>query len=98
MTRTHLRPLLLSLSALLLLSAGPLGCPPADPHSGTTGLSALPPEAETTLLTDFSDDLPAGDHNATITLTFEDIRPLRDKKAGNVTVQLARRDGQWAPD
>lgn len=42
------------------------------------------------LLTDFSGDLPKDDVNATVSLRFVGIRD-----AGNIIVQLQRRDGQW---
>jgi hypothetical protein len=56
----------------------------------------LPAVTETRLVTDFSADLPADDADATISLRFVDIRPLRDGAAGDVVVQLQRRGGQWA--
>jgi hypothetical protein len=75
--------------ALILAAAFTPGCQqtPQDPA-----------DAETVVLTDFSGDLPAGDGNAAVSLTFENIRPMPGGGDGNVTVQLVRRRGRWDSD
>ncbi|MFP4139492.1 MAG: hypothetical protein ACLFVY_02935 [Phycisphaerae bacterium] len=55
-------------------------------------------EGPRVLLTDFSTDLPSGDANTIVALTFEDIRPMPGGGDGNVTVQLRRTQGRWAGD
>ncbi len=79
-------PLPIAILAALTLA---IGCQHTD---------APRPDGPTVLLTDFSTDLPSGDANTIVALTFEDIRPMPGSGDGNVTVQLRRTHSQWASD
>ena len=57
--------------------------------------AAAAPAQDGRLVTDFTKDLPAGLDNAVLSLRFEGIRPI-GKSAGDVVVQLQRRQGAWA--
>ncbi len=52
------------------------------------------------LLTEFTTDVPAADDfaDATLSLRFIDVRPLRGGAKGSLIVQLQRREGQWAAE
>jgi len=77
---------LVGLIAFLLIAGALHGAPLHDP----------PPPSASECLTAFSADLPQGDAAATVSLRFEKIRPLGPDKAGDVIVQLQRRDGKWS--
>lgn len=53
------------------------------------------PAQDARLVTDFTKDMPAGLDNAVLSLRFEGIRPI-GQAAGDVVVQLQRRQGAWA--
>ncbi len=89
--------------ALLFLSAG---CDqeqrawnwPWDQGETSTSEPAYkfaPDAAEVELVTDFS-EIVQNRRDVTVSLTFQNIRPLPSGEFGNVTVQLEKRAGKWA--
>ena len=82
-----------ALLSVLVIGVG-LGCATVDEVQASFDIE------QADLLTDFTDDLPAADDddNATLSLRFVDVRPLRGDKLGSLIVQIQRRDGQWDAD
>ncbi len=88
------------ISFSMLLAAGMLAAAISCARAANAPAAEKSPDPSTgasaaMTITDFSKDLPTDDRDATITLRFLKIRPMKGREAGDVAVQLQRRDGAW---
>ncbi|MFW6061479.1 MAG: hypothetical protein ACOC93_01600, partial [Planctomycetota bacterium] len=82
-----------------VLALAPAGCVGASASDNSPAAASSAPLQVTgsEVVTDFAQGVPTDYQDATVSLQFENIRPLGDN-AGAVVVQLQRRNGKWAAE